>query len=74
MIAKVLPLTKPQQRALDKLKAHPGVMQCAYELQESLATLEALHRFGHATRHPDKLGTMFSPRTAIGFKYKEPKQ
>ena len=58
-------LTKAQERAARKLTHE---WQCAYELGESLPTLEGLVFRGSAVMKRDALGAMFSPRTAIYFR------
>lgn len=60
-------LTKPQQRALEKL--HPVDWQSAYNLKESLPTLNALVRKGLAESQMG-LGYLFLPRTEIKFRQK----
>jgi len=57
-------LTKAQHRALDKMLV--GQSYCAYELGESLATLDALVKKGCLKRRVG-LGYLFSPRTAIQY-------
>lgn len=57
-------LTKVQQRALDKMVL--GKVYCAYELHESMATLDALVRKGYLKKRSG-LGAMFSPRTEIEY-------
>lgn len=58
-------LSKTQERALSKLSYK---WQSAYEIGESIATLNALVRHGLAKSKTDELGYMYSPRTAIYFK------
>lgn len=58
-------LTKAQERAQAKLTQE---WQCAYELGESLPTLEGLVARKAAVMKRDALGMMYSPRTAVHFK------
>jgi hypothetical protein len=64
------PLSVSQRRALAKLLAFRGGDVSAYELGESLASLDALARRGLAARRSG-LGSMFSPRTNIDFRITE---
>jgi hypothetical protein len=54
-------LSKAQERALAKLAQE---WQSAYDLQESITTLDALVGKGFAARKVNTLGSMFSPRTS----------
>jgi len=58
-------LTKPQQAALERLT---NEWQCAYELRTPIPTLDALHKKGLADRRRERLGIMFSPRTATEYR------
>lgn len=58
-------LTKAQERAKAKLSHE---WQCAYDIGESLPTLEGLVARKQAVMKRDTLGAMYSPRTAIHFK------
>lgn len=55
-------LSATQKRALAKLKALPGTAS-AYDLRESLATLESLARRGLVFTYTSGLGSLFHPRT-----------
>lgn len=57
-------MTKTQTKALKKLNNN---WQSAYELQESLSTLNSLVRIKKA-KSKSEIGSAFSPRTAIKFK------
>lgn len=58
-------LTPIQERALAKLTEDEG--QCAYDLQETLGTLNSLCLKGLAFAHRSGLGSCYSPRTGIMF-------
>lgn len=58
-------LTKAQERAFAKLTHE---WQNAYEIGESIPTLEGLVARKAATMKRDALGITFSPRTSIYFK------
>ena len=60
-------LSKAQERAKSKLTSE---WRSAYEIGESLSTLNALSRMGLAHKKTDRLGAMYSPRTANHFKAK----
>ena len=62
-------LTKTQERALGKLREDEG--QCAYDLQETLGTLNSLCLKGLAFAHRSGLGSCFAPRVGIMF-YRKP--
>ena len=58
-------LTKVQQRTLNKMI--PGKTYNAYQLGESLASLDALVKKGYLEKRAG-LGAMFSPRTEIQYR------
>ena len=60
-------LSKTQQKAL--VGMHIGIWYSAYDLQVSIATLNALHRMNLVERRSD-IGVFYSPRTAVEFKRK----
>jgi len=62
-------LSPIQQRALDKLSETEG--RCAYDLQESLGTLNSLCLKGLAFAHRSGLGSCYAPRVGIMF-YRKP--
>lgn len=64
-LARTLTLSQVQERALAKLTIK---WQCAYELSESVATLEALVKQKKAVSSKDSFGANFSPRTAVYYK------
>ena len=69
-LGRMVKLTSSQVIALDKLKRKGG-WGCAYALQESMGTLDALVRKGFAvSRGHGKLGAMYSPRTSVEYKAK----
>ena len=58
-------MTKAQERAKAKLT---NKWQCAYELKESVPTLEGLVARGHAEMKREALGAVFDPRASIYFR------
>lgn len=64
-------LTKAQERAKNKL--HAINWQCAYELSESIPTLEGLVSRGLAEQKKGIIGALFSPRTEIWFRLRSTK-
>lgn len=62
-------LTKAQERALGKLTYK---LQSAFELKESLPTLNSLVKKGLAIHYCYTLGSLFSPRTAHHYALRGP--
>jgi hypothetical protein len=58
-------LTKAQERAQGKLTSE---WQSAYDMQESIPTLEGLVARKVAVMKRDSLGAVYSPRTSIRFR------
>lgn len=59
-------LTKAQERAKGKLSNE--YWQCAYDIGESIPTLEGLVKRGIAISKRDAVGNIYSPRTSMWFK------
>lgn len=57
-------LSDTQKKVIEKME--PGKWYCAYILQASLATLDALKKKGVLTSRSG-LGSIFSPRTGVEF-------
>ena len=58
-------MTKAQERAKGKLTSE---WQSAYDMQESIPTLEGLVARKVAVMKRDTLGVLYSPRTSIQFR------
>jgi hypothetical protein len=75
-------LTRPQQRALNRLREEYEVhiekagavgapWLTAYELQESIATLDALAKRGLAEKYTPAFGTyLIGPRSSYKYRFK----
>jgi hypothetical protein len=63
-------LTNAQERARMKLEIYRNEWKSAYDLQESIPTLEGLVSHKVAVSKHDDLGSLFSPRTSIYYKLK----
>lgn len=62
-------LTPTQERALAKLSESEG--KCAYDLGETLGTLNSLCLKGLAFAHRSGLGACYSPRVGVMFYRKQ---
>ena len=65
----MMKLTKVQERAKAKLSTE---WLSAYELQESIKTLESLVRSGEAVQKREGLSSMLPPRAILSYKLKVP--
>ena len=62
-------LSPKMREALERLSKDEW--RCAYTLQVSMQTLEALWRRGFVLRRSQVMGSMFSPRTTAEWKLKK---